>query len=240
MLEINKTKLIGFYKLTRVRTIMDFYPFLVIFGILSTRTYINLLSIVVSVSILLLLIGSFIINDIEDSEDDAKDPKKVNRNPISAGIISKKEGYLFYIATNVVALLPLLFINNQIFLVGTLAAIIGYVYSCLPLRLKSRPIVDILSHGFFLAGVQVIMYALLPDNLTDSRTLIIFVGLYLFSMGGDLYNEVRDWKVDREVGLKNSASFLGFNLARYVSYLFYIVGVLLITIASILIVFKIN
>lgn len=239
MLGINKTKLLGYYKLTRVKTIMEFYPFLIIFGILGTRTYINFTSIVVSISILLLLVGSFIINDIEDSEDDAKDPKKVNRNLISAGILTKSQGYIFYLATNVIALLPLIFINLHVFLVGLSIAIIGYFYSSLPLRLKSRPLIDVLSHGFFLAGAEILLFALLPDNLADNKTLLIFIGLYLFSMGGDLYNEVRDWVVDREVGLKNSASILGFNLSRYVSYVFYGLGVILITLGSVMIVFRI-
>jgi len=235
MLEINKTKIIGFYKLTRVRTIMEFYPFLIMFGFISTRTYINLMSITVSISLLLLLIASFVINDIEDSEDDAKDPKKVKRNPISAGIITKNEGYTFFVAINLLALLPLLFINTAIVLAGFLTAVVGYVYSASPLRLKSRPIVDVLSHGFFLAGAQIIIFALLPNNIADNKTLLTFLGIYLFSMGGDLYNEVRDWVVDRKVGLKNSASFLGFNLARYTSYSFYVVGVLMILISTTLI-----
>jgi len=238
MLKINKTKLLGYYKLTRVRTIMDFYPFLIIFGILGTRTYINLASVVVSISILLLLVGSFIINDIEDSEDDAKDPKKVKRNPISAGILTKNQGYVFYFGVNVIALLPLLLINNLVFVTGLVVAMVGYFYSCLPLRFKSRPVIDLLSHGFFLAGAQIIMFAFLPHNGADNKTLLTFIGLYLFSMGGDLYNEVRDWVVDREVGLKNTASILGFNVSRYVSYTFYGLGVVLIALATILIVFK--
>jgi len=219
---------------------MEFYPFILIFGILSTRTYINVTSVVTAVSVLLLLIASFIINDVEDSEDDAKDPKKVKRNPISAGIITKKEGYVFYFIVNLLALIPLILINLQVFLIGLLTAIIGYIYSCKPFRLKSRPIVDVLSHGFFLAGAQVIIFGLLPQNSTDNKTLLTFFGLYLFSMGGDLYNEVRDWKVDREVGLKNTASFLGYNLARYTSYTFYCIGILLIAVATALILFKIS
>lgn len=238
MLKINKTKLLGYYKLTRVRTIMEFYPFLIIFGILGTRSYINFTSITVSASILLLLVGSFIINDVEDSEDDAKDPKKVNRNPISAGILTKSQGYYFYFGVNVVALIPLLFINLQVFLVGLAIAIVGYYYSCYPLRFKSRPIIDVISHGFFLAGAEILIFAFLPNNLVDNKTVLVFVGLYLFSMGGDLYNEVRDWVVDREVGLKNSASILGFNLSRYISYTFYAVGSVLTALGSILIVFR--
>ncbi len=238
MLNINKTKLLGYYKLTRVRTIMEFYPFIIILGFLSTHTYINLLSILTSISILLLLVGSFIINDVEDAEDDAKDPKKVKRNPISAGILTKRQGYLFYFAVNALGLLPLVFISFNILLVGLVTAIVGYLYSCLPLRFKSRPIIDLLSHGFFLAGAEIIMFGLLPNNLADNKTLLTFIGIYLFSMGGDLYNEVRDWVVDREVGLKNTASILGFNLSRYVSYTFYGVGVLLLAVACVMTIFK--
>lgn len=227
----------GFYKLTRVRTIMEFYPFLILFGILSTRTYINLLSILLSISILLLLVAAFVINDVEDAEDDAKDPKKVNRNPISAGIIKKSEGYIFYFGLNILALLPLIFINLHLLILGLVTAVVGYIYSCKPLRLKSRPLVDVLSHGFFLAGAQVLMFALLPVSVFDNKTILTFIGLYLFSMGGDLYNELRDWVVDREVGLKNSSSFLGYNPTRFFSYSLYGLGILLITIATYLIIF---
>lgn len=239
MLKINKTKLFAYYRLTRIRVIMDFYPFLIIFGILSTRTYINVLSIITSISILLLLLGSFVINDVEDAEDDAKDPKKVKRNPISAGVLTKQQGYIFYFSLNLIALIPLLLINLNIFLAGLATAVVGYLYSCLPIRFKSRPIVDVLSHGFFLAGAEVLIFALLPNSIFDTKALLVFTGLYLFSMGGDLYNEVRDWVVDREVGLKNTASILGYNLARYVCYTFYGLGIILIALGTASILFRI-
>lgn len=236
---LSKQKIVGLYKLTRVRTIMEFYPLIVLLGMIGARAIFNLNSIILSISILLLLLASFVINDVEDAEDDAKDPKKVNRNPISAKIVTKKEGYIFFLFINFVALLPLVFLNQALLLVGFITAIIGYLYSSSKLRLKSKPFIDLLSHGFFLAAAQVIMYALLPLSTIDYKTALMFVGMYLFSMGGDLYNEVRDWVVDREVGLKNTASIIGFNPSRFASYFFYGIGALLITITTVLVLFRI-
>lgn len=238
MFKISKKKLLGFYKLSRVKTIMEFYPFIIIFGFIGSKSFINISSITLSISILLILIGAFIINDIEDAEDDAKDPKKVNRNPISAGILTKGEGYLFFGIINLIALALLLLVSVDIWLIGVITALIGYLYSSKPLRLKSRPLVDLLSHGFFLAAAQVLMFTFLPGSTRDLNAWYMFLGLYLFSMGGDLYNELRDWEVDRKVGLKNTASFLGYHLSRIASYLFYGLGIIFVTISSLIILFN--
>ena len=34
---------------------------------------------------------AFMINDVEDADDDALNPAKINRNPVSAGILTKRE-----------------------------------------------------------------------------------------------------------------------------------------------------
>ena len=129
-------------------------------------------------------------------------------------------------------------VNFQIFIFGLIITLIGYLYSAKPFRFKSRPLIDIISHGFFLAEAEILIFALLPGSQFDVKTLLIAIGVYLFSMGGDLYNELRDWIVDREVGLKNTASILGYNVTRILSYLFYGIGVLSVLIASVSIIFK--
>lgn len=221
----SKAKLQGFYKLTRIRTIMEFYPILIVLGFVATKSAINLYSIITTISILLTLVAAFIINDVVDSDDDAKDPKKVNRNPISAGIISKQEGFNFYLLFAAVGVLILLFINLHTLLLGIITTVIGYLYSAKPIRLKSRPIVDLLSHGFFLAAAIVLMFTYLPNATGSINTGLIVAGVYLFSIGGDLYNELRDWVVDRETGLKNTSHFLGIKASKLLSYILYTLGI---------------
>src|SRR3990170_327081 len=53
----------------------------------------------------------------------------------------------------------------------------GFLYSWKKIRLKSIPVLDILSHGFMLAGLQFLaaVYAFSPERVSGWWTLLIFV-----------------------------------------------------------------
>jgi len=232
-----KGKFSGFYKLTRVGAIMEFFPMLMIVSIIVSRSQINFILFTSIIVNFVLLLIAFAINDIADAEDDALDPDKVNRNPISAKIISKEQGYVFLLILIILSLgLLILLSEYMVLIMGILILIVGLMYSLGPIRLKARPFLDLISHGFFLAGGQVIFFGLLPQSKLDSFTFLAAIGIFLFSVGGDLFNEVRDWKVDRQVGINNTASIIGYNTSNILVNLFKIIGVIMIAISIIAIV----
>ncbi|SRR5260221_7712736 len=237
-LKLDRVKLKAFYKLARLNTIMDFFPILGILSVFGTRSTINIATIVTLICMLFLFLSAFIINDINDADDDAMDPKKALRNPISAKILTLEEAYNFFFLISLIGLVPLLFVSINSFIVGLAIFIVGYLYSAKPIRLKARVLLDILSHGFFLAAAQIIMFSQLPGSVLDKATITMAIAVYIFSMGGDLYNESRDWEVDRLSGLKNTSHYLGFKTTRILSISFYVLGVALVVASTVTIIFK--
>ncbi len=213
---------------------MEFYPFVMILGIIATKAPLNLQTILLIIANLFILISTFIVNDIVDADDDALDPAKVNRNAISAGRITKIEANVFLVLIISISLIILIFVGLSAFAFGGIIIIIGLFYSIKPIRLKSYPIIDVLSHAFFLGSAEIYIFTTIYGAQSDLITMLIAGGVFLVSAGGDLYNEYRDWEVDRQVGLQNSASFLGFELTKKLNKIFNFLGISLIAIGVIL------
>jgi len=150
---------------------------------------------------------AFMFNDIEDAADDAKDKNKKQRNPISAGRISRKEGIQ---ATKAVLALSVLFYSLcgiLPLLTGTSILILSHLYSWKSLRLKSIPVVDIVSHVLMLGTLLVYSgFTVYSSHL--SAIWLIGMAVALFSTYGQLYNQYRDYENDKEAGLNNTASLL--------------------------------
>lgn len=170
--------------------------------------------------VLLLNVFAFAINDIEDAEDDAKDPAKVNRNPISAGILKKKEALVFTWSIAVLSLLLLLKFGAASTAIGLLTIIVGFLYSFKSIRLKSIPFLDIISHGLFLGGLQSLVIITAYNNPLTTTGILLTILIFFQSTMGDINNEIRDYEVDRATGIKNTASVL--NLVKAKSFMHFL------------------
>jgi 4-hydroxybenzoate polyprenyltransferase len=229
-----KQKLIAFYKLSRVKSIMEFYPIVMIIGVFVAKAPINMQTISLIIANFFIILSSFVVNDIADADDDALDPAKINRNPISAGLISKFEANIFLALIILLALVTLILSGLSSFTFGAIILSVGLFYSLLPFRLKARPIIDVLSHSFFLGSAEIYIFTTVYGSINDISTIFVVLGVFIVSAAGDLHNEYRDWEVDRQVGLQNSASFLGIDLTKKLNKGFNILGVALITVGLIL------
>ncbi len=221
---------IGFIKLTRYQEFLlfvcanTFLGFIFSYSPLTTDSFIKLVIVLLANG---LGVGfSFMINDVEDAADDALNPDKVNRNPISAGIISHKVGMVSSLVVAVVAILAFLPLGILPFLLGTFTVILGFLYSWKGLRLKSIPVVDLFSHAFMLAGLQYLCsYYTFADYTGVTRPLLLPLLLVSsISMYGELYNEVRDFTYDKLAGLQHTASLIGKRNAHILMYLLLSVG----------------
>jgi 1,4-dihydroxy-2-naphthoate octaprenyltransferase len=75
-------------------------------------------------------------------------------------------------------------------------------------RLKARPLVDIISHALMLSTfLFLIPYYIYRDDL--GSVWVLAVGTFLISANGQFYNQVRDYDADEAAGLHNTASVLG-------------------------------
>jgi 4-hydroxybenzoate polyprenyltransferase len=152
---------------------------------------------------------AFMINDIEDAADDAMNPSKVKRNPISAGLISIRIAWLVTGGVGLASIILYARLGFYPFMTGLAALSISFLYSWRQIRLKTVPVLDMLSHGLMLAGLQFLAayFCFEPSEL--SHWLYPFLLIVAISMYGVLFNQLRDLEWDRKAGLTHTVATLG-------------------------------
>ncbi len=162
---------------------------------------------------------AFMVNDIEDAEDDAKNFYSAKRNPISNGTLDIKTAW---IASITVAMLALAFYavgGWVVFIVGTINVILSLLYSWKPVRLKSSSFgLDILSHVLILSGMLLLTGYLTYSTEFHTAILMMFLACVLGSAYGQLYNQIRDYETDKEAGIMNITIRMGKSLTWIVAY----------------------
>ncbi|KKQ53889.1 MAG: 4-hydroxybenzoate octaprenyltransferase [Candidatus Woesebacteria bacterium GW2011_GWC1_38_13] len=184
---------------------------------------------------LLAVAFAFMINDVEDAPDDARDRSKAVRNPVSANYISPN---LSYIASGLVATSSIIifYISGQTpFFLGISTVILGFLYSWKLIRLKNIPVFDLISHGLMLAGLQLLCayYALVPYTGFHSAWLLPFLFVTAISIRGQFVNQIRDFECDKKAGLKNTSAVIGVKNADLLMKVFFGIAVLISMLALI-------
>jgi len=161
---------------------------------------------------------SFMINDVEDAPDDALNPAKLNRNPVSAGHVSLPVAYAASFAVALLAGVAYFFLGPIPFWLGIACLAIGLLYSWRVVRLKRIPVIDLISHGMLLAGLQLLCayFAFAPNGGGDWIAPFVFV--VSISLYGELFNEVRDLEGDLKAGVTHTAAIIGERAAHVMMY----------------------
>src|SRR5574341_431125 len=144
----------GIWQLTRFKEYVSFVIITTLLGAAAGQGSFSWLLIRVLVANWLAVGFAFMINDVEDAPDDALDPAKVLRNPISAGVLSPRIGRLLSYVVAALAALLYAAVGLGPFIAGLACLILAYLYSWRPIRLKAIPIADLISHAALLAGLQ--------------------------------------------------------------------------------------
>ncbi len=168
---------------------------------------------------------AFMINDVEDAPDDALNPAKIGRNPVSAGDISARSARILSFLVAGVAAGLYAWLGLVPFLVGAACLALAFLYSARAVRLKAIPIVDLVSHTLMLAGLQFLTGYLAFEGgrlwlMPFPLACVLAISLY-----GQLFNEVRDLKGDIEAGVTHTAYFLGSRAATILMMVLFAVGV---------------
>jgi 4-hydroxybenzoate polyprenyltransferase len=204
-----KRRMNGLLRLTRYKE----YPFFVIItsllGAAAANGFLGWKLIGVLTANLLAVAFAFMINDVEDAPDDALDPAKVNRNPVSASDLSARTGLLASFGVAIAAGLMYAALGIWPLVMGLSCLAIAYLYSWRRIRLKSKPVVDLISHGLMLAGLQYLSAYFSFEPSPFSRWVYPFVFVVGISLYGELINELRDLKGDREAGITHTANLIG-------------------------------
>jgi len=183
----------------------------------------------VSVVILLLAFGFSVNNFFDIKEDNLKIDERslVSRSRLARTkeikklLIQNKKTFFLSTLPGVLAIFLSTYFGKGIFLFILISALIGFFYSAPPLRLKSRPFLDLISHGFF-AGALIFFFPLLvfKQEMTIFHYSVAFSIFYL-SVMLEMRNHWEDYGSDFQAGLRTTACFLGYkkseNLLRYLA-----------------------
>jgi len=167
---------------------------------------------------------AFMINDVEDADDDAMNPAKINRNPISCRMISPRVGYIASCATMGISSLLYALLGTIPFIIGVISLIVGFLYSWRRVRIKSMPFVDLIIHCMMLAGFQYLPAYFAYTSTINSNFWWPFLAITTISMYGELFNELRDLEGDLKAGVRHTAAVLGERNSKWLANILLGVG----------------
>lgn len=156
---------------------------------------------------------AFMINDVEDADDDALVPAKAARNPISAGRLSPRLGYGAATLVGVTAMALYATLGPWPFTLGGLCLALGVLYSWRRVRLKAIPVADLVSHTLMLAALQLLCAytAFQKDGLAWLLPCLLVVAVSAY---GQLVNQLRDLDGDRQAGVNHTTARIGRRVAE--------------------------
>jgi 4-hydroxybenzoate polyprenyltransferase len=167
---------------------------------------------------------AFMINDVEDAADDALDPAKRERNPVSAGALSVRAAQTSsYIVAGMAAVLYVA-LGLWPFVIGLICLTLGYFYSLRGIRLKSIPGADLVSHGLMLAALHFLAGYFTFGGGAAWQWVLPLTFVVAISLYGQLFNELRDLEGDRKAGVTHTASVLGPRLAHPLMMAWFCIG----------------
>lgn len=159
---------------------------------------------------------AFIINDVEDAPDDARDPNRYH-DVINSGVISPQTAMTAFYVNLGLALTLYVIVGPWALLWGGLGLGLAYLYSARPYRLKGRPIVDVVTHALGGGALQVTIGYFAYDR-SPGLVWTIIIAMFFGSVYGQFYNQIDDFQADRRAGLRNTTQIIGRNAAGVLMY----------------------
>lgn len=212
----------GLIRLTRWKEYIPFVVPLTILGSLLAAPQNGVLLdwrlVAVTAANILAVAYAFMINDIEDAPDDARDPDRAARNPITTGEIGVRFGYTACRIVAAATLCLYAFGGLEVLAIGIATLLLSHLYSWRPVRLKAWPVTDVVSHSLMLSGLLLLggyfIYDTQPGIVWFVAACVTLVSVY-----GQLYNQLRDYDMDKAAGLHNTTILLGQDKTQWVMYL---------------------
>ncbi len=219
-------QIISLMRLSRWKEYVPFTIPLTLLGALLADPTLDLRLVAVTIANILAVAYAFMINDIEDAPDDARDPARAIRNPIAMGEITPMVGWVF---SGLVALLAIaLYAVGGIWVlgIGVLTVLLSHFYSWKPVRLKAWPVADVTAHSLMLSGL-LFLAGYFTYGTDPGWVWLVALAATLVSIYGQLYNQLRDYEMDQAAGLHNTAIIVGERMTRVLMYACVILALLL-------------
>lgn len=190
----------------------------------SSPLHFALSSAEIILTLIFYLAFSFSINNCFDVYSDKSKPDKLVKNPIAAGLITFRVGLLFSVSLALTgAFLAYLYFHT---LATTLVIYISMIllagfYSAPPLRFKSRPPLDLVSHGLFF-GSLLYLYGASISGEINTYSISTALSILIYSIILELRNHLEDYQADYISGVKTSVYVLGKVKAEKILYALFI------------------
>lgn len=204
-----KKTLKGLIKLTRFDEYVYFVAITTLLGVSAANGRSDWRLLILLPANWLAVAFAFMINDIEDAPDDALSIKKINRNPVSSGLITPTTARLLTFSVGIISALLFVFLGLWPFIFGLISLLLGYLYSYRGVRLKTIAFFDIFAHSLMLAGLQFLCGYFTFSTKFNQNWFWPFLFVMSISVYGELYNEIRDLEDDRIAQLRHTAIYLG-------------------------------
>ncbi|MEM1508256.1 MAG: UbiA family prenyltransferase [Thermofilaceae archaeon] len=168
-------------------------------------------AIMLAITLVLYLAFAFSINNCFDVDCDRLQQRKLTKNPIASGLINFKTGLVFSLCLAFTGfLLTLIWFQpagtpSTIYL--ALLTLAGF-YSSPPLRFKSKPFFDLLSHSLFFGGL-LYLYGASAGGGLPLYLLPIALSISLYSIILELRNHIEDFQADASAGVRTVVIRLG-------------------------------
>ncbi|NPV65571.1 MAG: prenyltransferase [Anaerolineae bacterium] len=212
------TKTVSLIRLTRWKEFVPFTVPVTVFAALLSGQPLDWRLVAVTAANILAVAYAFMINDIEDAPDDSRDPARAARNPIAMGELSIRSGWT---ASMLVAFLSLVLYacgGWWVLGIGVLTVLLSHFYSWKPIRLKAWPVADVTSHSLMLSGL-LFLAGYFTYDVNPGWVWLVMLAVTLVSIYGQLYNQLRDYEIDKAAGLHNTAIIVGERMTRLLMYL---------------------
>jgi len=188
---------------------MIHFLIMVAFGFFSSCSFIFNFDIFFILIITLLMLGvNFQFNNAYDSDVDKYSRIKKKYNLVSMGLITKKDSIIFGILMAIFVLFLAFRINIVSFLIVLSIIIMGFFYSCPPIRLKKIPILELIIHGIFYGSLLVFLGAAY-NNIYNLETFTLAFIFFFISIILQLSNHYVDYESDKRGNVMTTAIFLG-------------------------------
>ena len=203
-----KANLEFYFKLLRIKDWRGYFLIATLGFVISKGFLFPIRDIIIfyALSFLLLAFG-FSINDCFDIKEDRLDKDK--KNPIALKKISLRNGLIFSILLVVLGLALSTVFGMKVFLFCLVSILIGFFYSSPPLRMKSRPWFDLISHGLFAGALLFLIPVLIFSKELTKFHYLIALSIFYFSVILELRNHIEDYEIDKKAGLNTTVVFLG-------------------------------
>ncbi len=149
--------------------------------------------------------ATYIANNVADVDCDVNNPRKIRRNPVASGELSRRTAVSAVAVLSVLGGLSSLLFLPRVLPVYLAALFLSMSYS-LPPRFKCRPFLDLASHSLFFGALIVVMGALSASVNLDIYTVALSA---VYSAFLELRNELEDFEYDKGAGCLTTVCAFG-------------------------------